>query len=170
MKKKRPILLLLLVVTALVGFWLHSRNNIKNSVSVTFLYYTNSDTRGFNDKYTWAWFRIENKSSFRLQCQQGPLDFERDGTWLRDASRVGFSYSSVEAGGTVTISLMPPERASRWRNSLHLTRIVLHSKGHYSRRIRFQNFMNRLSGGFRFQWWQSKVPDPVVVTSNAIDL
>src|SRR3954462_8044360 len=114
MKKKRPILLLLLVVTALVGFWLHSRNNIKNSVSVTFLYYTNSDTRGFNDKYTWAWFRIENKSSFRLQCQQGPLDFERDGTWLRDASRVGFSYSSVEAGGTVTISLMPPERASRW--------------------------------------------------------
>jgi hypothetical protein len=155
-------------VITLVAFWLPSRNRIKNSVSVTFLYYTNSDTRGFNDKYKWAWFRIENKSSYSLDCQQGPLDFERAGNWLTDTSRIGFQYTTVQAGGTATISLLPPEQANKWRNTLHM--MVMQSNRDYFRRMRYENFIERLYERFRFRLWQSKRPAPIVVKSSAIDL
>jgi hypothetical protein len=76
------------------------------------------------------WFRIENRSPFSLSCQQGPKDVESAGAWLRDTNRVGFSYGSIiEPGRTVTVSMMPPDDATRWRTTFLLTKMVTPRSG-----------------------------------------
>ena len=111
--KKTWLLFLLMLLIALAALLVASRDTVRHSVSVTFLCYTNRDTRGMNDMYTWAWFRIENRSPFMLACQQGPLDIERTGTWIQDTNRLGFHYDPViEPGQALTVSMMPPAGAT----------------------------------------------------------
>ena len=84
MKKKWVLLFIGLVIIGGILFLVVSKDPVRHSVSVTFLCYTNRDSRGMNDMYTWAWFRIENRSPYMLSCQRGALDVERAGAWLQD--------------------------------------------------------------------------------------
>lgn len=107
--KKKWLLLVFVLLLLLAMLLVVAKNAVQSSVSVTFLCYTNLDTRGSTDQYTWAWFRIENRSPFFLSCLQGPLDVERAGTWLQETNQLGQKYEPIiEPGQTLTVSLMPP--------------------------------------------------------------
>jgi hypothetical protein len=114
--KKRLILSVVAVALVLCAAVFGVRNN--GAVSVRFLCYTNCDTRGINDQYTWAWFRIENHSGAWLSISQGPLLFKGLDGWQVDTNRVGHPYeATIEPGGNLILSLMPPQGASFWRSS-----------------------------------------------------
>ncbi len=173
MKKKWWLFILVLLVPS-AGVYVLSSGRVASSVSVTFLCYTNCDVRGMNDMYTWAWFRIENHSPFMLACQQGALDVERAGAWLQDTNRLGYRYDPiVEPGQSLTVSMMPPANASRWRSSFLLTKMPIHSGKYWTRRYRFELFMDGLRlerFGVHGQRWKGTAPEPAVVTSKTIGL
>jgi hypothetical protein len=173
--KKKWLLFLLVLVVGTVLLLVLSRDPVRHSVSVTFLYYTNRDTRGWNDMYTWAWFRIENRSPFMLLCQQGTLDIERAGAWVQDTNRLGFQYDPpiIEPGQTLTVSMMPPADATQWRSSFLLTKMAIHSEKYWTRRSRFEDFMDSLRLhriGLRSQPWRGNNPKPTVITSETMGL
>jgi hypothetical protein len=174
MKRKWLLLFMGLVIIGGVLFLVVSTDPVRHSVSVTFLCYTNRDSRGMNDMYTWAWFRIENRSPYMLSCQQGALDVERAGAWLQDTNRLGFQYDPIiEPGQTLTVSMMPPADAARWRSSFLLTKMAIHSGQYWTRRYRFEAFMDSLRLdriGLRGQPWKGKNPEPTVITSRTMDL
>ncbi len=151
-----------------------SRDPVRSSVSVTFLCYTNHDTRGLNDQYIWAWFRLENRTPFMLACKQGVLDVERAGVWSEETNRVGHAYDPmIEPGRTLTVSMMPPSECTRWRSNFLLTKMAMHSPQYLTWRFRFESFMDRLRlhrFGIHAEPWKSKTSEPVVVTSKAINL
>ena len=152
--------------------WVVLRDPLRHSVSVSFLCYTNRDTKGFNDMYTWAWFRIENRSPFMLSCQQGVLDVERSGVWGQETNRLGFQYDPIiEPGKSLTVSMMPPADATHWQSSFLLTKMRMHSGKYYTWRFRFEVFMDSLRLhriGLRGQPWKQKNPPPTVITSKRI--
>ena len=172
-KMKRKLLLLVVLALLLVaGAFLASRDRISRSVSVVFVGYTNFDTAGFNDQYTWAWFRLENHSPFMLACLQGPLDVERAGRWLQDTNRLGHNYDRViEPGKSLTISMMPPRDATRWRSNFLLVR--MNTRSYSSARLKLAYFMDSLRLyriGFRWRPWNTRPAVRHVVTSETLKL
>ena len=172
MTKKRLSLLLVasLLTVGVIFAWSPS---ISSSVSVVFVGYTNQ-TYGFSKQYTSAWFRIENHSPYMLLCRQGSLDIERAGVWQQNTNWVGHQYDPiVEPGQSLTLSLMAPSDATRWRSSFLLTKMSTHSSLYWDVRFRFELFMDRLRlyrFGFRGQPWKEKEPSPAVVTSRVLEL
>ena len=172
MTKKRLILfLVVLVLTA--GMILARSPSISSSVSVVFIGYTNR-TYGFSKQYTSAWFRIENRSRYPLVCRQGALDIERVGSWNRNTNWVGHQYDPiVEPGQSLTLSLMAPPDATRWRSSFLLTKVTDHSILYWEWHYRFERFMDSLRLdrlGIGARPWGYRDPAPVVVNSSVIDL
>ena len=90
--KKKMLIFLFAAVIGVVAFVLARRAAVSKSVTVTFLLYTNCDAQGGNAFYTWAWFRIENRSPFTVGCYQGMLDVQRAGKWFQDTNNVGRHY------------------------------------------------------------------------------
>jgi hypothetical protein len=173
MKKKMLIFLFPAVIVA-VGFLLLRRDPVSKSVKVTFLFYTNCDAQGGNGWYTWAWFRIDNRSPFRLGCYQGPLDVQRAGKWFQDTNTLGRRHFDAQTspGESATIAMVVPENARRWRSSFLFTREDVDTINRMIRKSRFETFMDNLHlerFGLRNQPWRRK-PEPTIVTSETIDL
>jgi hypothetical protein len=170
MKKKMLIFLFAAVMVA-VGFVLARSNAISRSVKVTFLFYTNCDAQGGNAFYTWAWFRIENRSPYTLGCYQGPLDVQRAGKWSQDTNSVGLQHFDAQTppGKAATIAMVVPENATRWRSSFLFAREDI---SYINRKIRFETFMNNLRQrfGLRSQPWKRREPKRITVTSETMDL
>jgi hypothetical protein len=109
-----------------------------------------------------------------LACQRGVTDVERAGTWFQNTNWVGSRYDPIiEPGESLTVSMMPPVDATRWRSSFLLTKMPIHSGKYWTRRYRFESFMDGLRldrFGLRGQPWKGKTPEPTVITSKTIDL
>lgn len=158
--------MLVILATAL---WLATRDPLRTSIVATFLCYTNKDTRGFNERYTWAWFRIENRSPFMLLCQQGPLDIQRSGLWVQDTNRLGFQYEPIiEPGETLTISMMPPTNSSQWRSSFWFTKMSIHSGTYWTWRFRLAAFRDRHPHLFPFGSKPTTSGHVVITSTNII--
>lgn len=162
-------LALLLVVAAIV---VALPDPVRDSVSVTFVGYTNRDSNGMNDMYTWAWFRIENRSQLNLGLEQGAIDVERAGAWVHLTNRSGFTYGGVAPGETRILSLVPPSEGTRWRNNFLINGGSLHSVNYWRRKQQFEVFMNnlRVRLGLRPRPWIYKPLEPIVLTTDTIDL
>jgi hypothetical protein len=173
MKKALLVLGSGVAVLALFGF-LALSDPISRSVSVTFLGYTNVDTRGFNDQYKWAWFRIENKTHFMLSCAQGAKDIEREGSWIQTTNGLGRQYDPIiERGRTLTVSVIAPSDATRWRNSFLFMKMDVRDPAYWNRQISFERFMNNLRlqrFGIWGQPWRQRNPKLHVVTSETLNL
>ena len=175
MKKILVFLGFLLVVTVIgVGGFLALPDPITHSVSVTFLGYTNMDTRGFNDQYRWAWFRIDNRSPVMLACRQGPIDIERAGAWIQDTNTLGRQYEPIlEPGQALTVSMIPPSDGTRWRSSFLLTRMGTHSSHYWSAKFGLRRFIDSLTPRklrTRSQTPMMSDPQLHVVTSETLNL
>jgi hypothetical protein len=176
--KKKILLFLFAAVIGVVAFVLVRRDAVSKSVTVTFLFYTNCDAQGGNGFYTWAWFRIENRSPFTVGCYQGIVDVQRAGTWFQDTNWLGLRHPDAQTppGKSSTIAIVAPKNAAKWRSSFLIAREDLD----YTRRIvlsanrpsRFQAFMDKLHlerFGLRSQPWRTK-PKRITITSETIDL
>ena len=150
------------------------RDPISRSVSVTFLGYTNVDTRGFNNMYKWAWFRIENKSPFMLSCMQGALDIERGGSWIQSTNSMGRQYDpNIEPGQTLTVSIIPPSEGTKWRSEFLFMRMTIHSSRYWKARTWLEGFVGRLPPSrFGIRSWPPRISNPPlsVVTSETMEL
>jgi hypothetical protein len=177
MKKRRLVLFFAAVIVA-VGFVLALRDTDSKAVKVTFLFYTNCDAQGGNAFYTWAWFRIENRSPYKLGCFQGPLDVQRAGKWFQDTNTLGRRHydSQTPPGKSATIAMVVPENATRWRSSFlfqredidYINRII-RSNNSPSRFAIFMDNLHLERFGLRSQPWRTK-PKRITVTSETIDL
>jgi hypothetical protein len=161
-----------LTFVLIITFLLAPRDPIRSAVPVTFLCYTNCDIRGFNDQYKWAWFRIENKSPFMLGCQQGPVDIQRAGSWFQTTNTLGrICDPIVQPQKSLTLPMMPPADAAKWRSSFLLTRVSIHSSLYWEVKFGFARFMDRLH---RLGNWPpprtSSKADTHVVTSETLNL
>lgn len=174
--KKTLIPLGVLLAAAVIGVrgLLALPDPITHSVTVAFLGYTNMDTRGFNDQYTWAWFRIENKSSVMLACRQGPIFIERAGSWIQDTNTLGRQYDPImEPGQALTVSMIPPSDATRWRSSFLLTRMGTQSSRCWSARFGLRRFIDAFPFsklGTQGQTLLKSNPQSHVVTSETLKL
>lgn len=174
--KKIFIVLGSLLVVAVIGVtgFLALPDPITHSVSVTFLGYTNMDTRGFNDEYKWAWFRIENRSPVMLACRQGPIDIERAGAWIQDTNTLGRQYDPIiEPGQSLTVSMIPPSDGTRWRSSFLLTRMGTHTAYWWTTKFGLRRIIAFLTPGklrTRSQTPMMSDPQLHVVTSETLKL
>jgi hypothetical protein len=176
--KKKMLIFLFAAVIGVVPFVLARRDAVSKSVTVTFLFYTNCDAQGGNAFYTWAWFRIENRSSFKVGCYQGILDVQRAGKWFQDTNTVGRRHygSQTPPGKSSTIAMVVPEKATRWRSSFLFERedsdYINRMINSANRPSRFAAFMDNLHlerFGLRSQPWRTK-PKRITITSDTIDL
>jgi hypothetical protein len=114
------------IVLGLVGFWgfMVAHDAIADSVSVTFLGYTNRDAYGSVTDYRLASFRIANKSRFKLICTEGVVDINGAAGWFRETSSVWRVYNppALEPGQSATVSVIAPSEGTRWRNFFLLTK------------------------------------------------
>src|SRR5262245_42667802 len=146
--KKRMLVFLSVAVIVAFGLVLLQRDASSKSVKVTFLFYTNCDAQGGNAFYTWAWFRIENRSPYKLGCYQGSLDVQRAGKWFQDTNSLGRRHFDAQTppGKSATIAMVVPENATRWRSSFlferedrdYINRIIISG----NRPNRFAAFMD----------------------------
>lgn len=177
--KKKMLLFFFAAIMVAVGFVLVRSYAVSRSVKVTFLCYTNCDAQGGNAFYTWAWFRIENRSPYKVGCFQGPLDVQRDGKWFQDTNTVGRRHFDAQTppGKTSTIAMVVPENATRWRSSFLFERedreYINHRITSANRKSRFATFMDNLHlerFGLRSQPWKQREPKRIIVTSETMDL
>jgi hypothetical protein len=115
------------IVLGLVGYWgfVVAHDAIADSVSVTFLGYTNRDAFGSVTDYRLAWFRIANKSRFKLVCTEGVVDIETSRGWFRENTSVWRVYNppTLEPGQSATVSVIVPSEGTRWENRFLLTKV-----------------------------------------------
>ena len=161
MKKKVTIFLataLLLIAAALA--W---RQISTEQISVTFLGYTNVDSRGISQPFTLARFRIENHGDQSLSCQQGVRELEVGGKWIQETNRVGFQYDPIlEPQGTLTVSMQAPVNVTRRRNSFLITR--MHGYRYVVAETKLSTLLNDL--GLK---WARKPDRPYNLTSGTIE-
>ena len=176
--KKKTLIFLFVAVIGVVAFVLARRDAVSKSVTVTFLFYTNCDAQGGNAFYTWAWFRVENRSPFKVGCFQGTLDVERAGKWFQDTNTVGRRHFDAQTppGKSATIAMVVPERATRWRSSFLFEREDIDYMNRRinsaNRKSRFAAFMDNLHlerFGLRSQPWKRTGPKRIMITSETMD-
>jgi hypothetical protein len=176
--KKKVLIFLSAAVIGIIAFVSAQKDAISKSVTVTFLCYTNCDAQGGNGFYTWAWFRIENRSPFTVGCYQGILDVERAGKWFQDTNTVGRRHfdSQTPPGKSKTIAMVVPENATRWRSSFLIAREdidyvnrMINSANNPSRFVVFMDKLHLERFGLRSKPWRTK-PKRVTITSETMDL
>ena len=161
MKKKVTIFLAtaLLLIAAVFA----RRQTFSAQISVTFLGYTNVDSRGISQPFTLALFRIENRSGKSLSCQQGVRELEVGGKWIQETNRIGFQYDPIlEPKGTLILSMAAPTDVTRWRSSFLITQM------HGYRYVITQNRLSILLDHVGLHW-QRKPDRPYIITSETIE-
>jgi hypothetical protein len=165
------------IVLGLVGYWgfVVAHDAITDSVSVTFLGYTNRDAFGAVTDYRLAWFRIANKSRFKLICTEGVVDIKGPTGWFREKTSVWRVYNppTLDPAQSATVSVIVPSEGTEWENRFLLTKVDASPRPMPTWKSRLLRLAFRLPAGrlkTRIIGWLLNQSDARYVTSGTLKL